>query len=140
VQVSNEHQWQRFCALLGATELSTDPRFANNPLRVKNRDALRPLIQRYLSSRPAREWEKLFIDAGVPVSHVRGLPDVIADEQVRARNMVKPAHLSNGREIATWGVPVKMNEDVDSRTLRVPALNEHRAEILAELERLSAKA
>lgn len=133
VQVSNEYQWERFCTLLGATELAADARFKTNPLRVTNRDALRPLIQEYLRKRPAQEWEKLFIAAGVPVSHVRGLGDVAADEQVRARNMVKPAVLASGREVPTWGVPVKMNEQLESRTLSVPGLDQHRAEILAEL-------
>jgi crotonobetainyl-CoA:carnitine CoA-transferase CaiB-like acyl-CoA transferase len=133
VQVSNEYQWERFCALLGAKELAGDARFKTNPLRVKNRDALRPLIQDYLRGRPARDWEKAFIDAGVPVSHVRGLADVAADGQVRARNMVKPQVLASGREVPTWGVPVKMNEQLESRTLKVPGVDEHREEILAEL-------
>ena len=139
VQVSNEHQWQRFCALLGAADLAGDARFANNPLRVKHRDALRPIIQTYLSSKSAREWEKLFIEAGVPVSKVRTLSEVASDEQVLARKMVQPMRLSNGREISTWGVPVKMNEELASRPLRVPALDEHRNEILAELDRLTAR-
>lgn len=135
VQVSNEHQWRRFCDLLGAAELAGDSRFASNPLRVKNRDALRPLIQSYLRSRPAQEWEKLFTAAGVPASHVRGMSDVVADEQIAARNMVKPARLASGREIPTWGVPVKVDGKVESRTLGVPAVDQHRSEILAELER-----
>jgi CoA:oxalate CoA-transferase len=139
VQVSNEYQWQRFCDLLGAAELAGDARFASNPLRVKNRDALRPLIQHYLRSRPAPEWEKLCTAAGVPLSHVRGLSDVAADEQIIARNMIKPTLLPSGREIPTWGVPVKVNEQVGSPTLAVPGIDQHRDEILAELERLTGK-
>lgn len=135
VQVSNEYQWQRFCTLLAASELAADPRFATNPLRVKNRDALRPLIQPYLHMRPAREWERLFIEAGVPVAHVRGLNDVASDEQIIARKMVTPTRLPSGREVPTWGVPVKMNEHVESRVLGVPKIDEHREEILRELER-----
>ena len=108
-------------------------RFSTNPLRVQNRDALRPLVQDYLRQRPAKEWEQRFLEAGVPVSHVRGLTDVAADEQVRARNMVRPQILASGREVPTWGVPVKMNEQLDARTLRVPGVDEHRKEILAEL-------
>jgi crotonobetainyl-CoA:carnitine CoA-transferase CaiB-like acyl-CoA transferase len=138
VQVSNEHQWQRFCKLLGAAELAADSRFSSNPLRVKNRDALRPVIQQYLVARTAREWEKVFTAAGVPVSHVRSTADVAQDEQVIARNMVKPTRLASGREIPTWGVPVKINEQVTSRTLSVPATDQHRAEILAELDRRGA--
>jgi len=139
VQVSNEHQWRRFCDLLGAAELAGDARFSNNPLRVKNRDALRPLIQNYLRSRPAQQWDELFTAAGVPVSHVRSMDDVITDEQVVARNMVKPTVLGNGREIPTWGVPVKVNEQIESRTLAVPRIDQHRSEILAELARRSAE-
>ena len=97
VQVSNEHQWKRFCELLGAGELIADARFASNPLRVKNRDALRPLIRDYLLKRTAQDWEKAFADAGVPVAHVRSVKDVASDEQVRARAMVKPVRLKSGQ-------------------------------------------
>jgi formyl-CoA transferase/CoA:oxalate CoA-transferase len=140
VQVSNEHQWRRFCDLLGATELAGDARFATNPLRVKNRDALRPLIQAYLKTRPAQEWEKVCLAAGVPVSHVRGMDAVAQDEQILARKMVKPVRLSNGREIPTWGVPVKVNEEVTAPMLAIPGVDQHRAEIIAELERIEAGA
>ena len=136
VQVSNEFQWQRLCSLLGAAELAGDARFASNPLRVKNRDALRPLIQSYLMSRAAREWERLFLAAGVPVSHVRGMNDVARDAQVIARGMVKPMRLPSGREIPTWGVPVKANEEIVAATLSVPGVDQHRSDILAELERI----
>jgi CoA:oxalate CoA-transferase len=138
VQVSNEIQWVRFCQVLSVPELAADPRFAGNPARVKNRDALRPLLQERLRTKPASEWETLFIPAGVPVSHVRGLDAVIADEQVIARNMVKPAVLASGRDISTWGVPVKMNEQLESRTLCIPGVDQHRGEILAELGRAGA--
>lgn len=139
VQVSNEHQWKRFCDVLGANELLADERFGSNPLRVKNRDALRPLIQNYLRARTAQEWEKIFLAAGVPVSHVRGMRDVARDEQIVARNMVKPVELASGREIPTWGVPVKMNESMASRALAVPGVDQHRNEILAELDRRATR-
>ena len=138
VQVSNDLQWQRFCEVLGAPELAADPRFAGNPLRVKNRDALRPLLQARLRLATAQEWEQRCTAAGVPVSHVRGLADVVAEEQVVARNMIKPTRIKGGREIPTWGVPIKANGEVASRTLAVPGLDEHRDEILAELERRRA--
>jgi crotonobetainyl-CoA:carnitine CoA-transferase CaiB-like acyl-CoA transferase len=135
VQVSNEHQWQRFCTLLDARELSSDVRFQTNPLRVKNRDALRPLIQAYMRERAAHDWQKLCMAAGVPVSHVRSMSDVAADEQVIARQMVMPTRLASGREVPTWGVPVKVNEQTEGRRRAVPGIDQHRAAILEELER-----
>jgi crotonobetainyl-CoA:carnitine CoA-transferase CaiB-like acyl-CoA transferase len=133
VQVSNEHQWKRFCDLLNATELATDARFASNPLRVKNRDSLRPLVAGYLLRRPARDWERTFTAAGVPVSHVRNMKDVAGDEQISARRMIKSTRLPSGREIPTWGVPFKIDERLESPALDVPGLDQHRDEILAEL-------
>jgi glutaryl-CoA transferase len=135
VQVSNDHQWRRFCEVLGAADLAADARFATNPLRVKDRDALRPLLQSRLARRPARTWEALCTEAGVPVSHVRRLADVVAEPQLAARNMIKPARLASGRQVPTWGVPLKINGEVGSPTLAVPGLDQHRDEILAELER-----
>ena len=134
VQVSNDLQWRKFCGVLGTAELAGDPRFADNPSRVKNRDALRPILAAHLATRAAQEWETLCTDAGVPVSHVRRLADVVAEEQVAARNMIKPARLPSGHEIPTWGVPLKVDGQVESRTLGVPGLDEHRHQILAEVE------
>jgi formyl-CoA transferase/CoA:oxalate CoA-transferase len=134
VQVSSDLQWKRLCGLLGADELARDPRFATNPDRVRNRDELRPLLQDYLSTRTAREWEALCLDAGVPVAHVRRTADVITDAQVLARDMIKPALLPGGREISTWGVPIKINGASFTRALAVPATDQHRAEILDEIK------
>ena len=133
VQVSNQHQWRRFCAMLDVDQWADDARFATNPLRVKHRDDLRPLIQAHLYKRSAQEWEKLFTAAGIPASHVRDLEHVVRDPQVVARHMIKPVILGSGREIGTWGVPVKVNEELESPTLSVPRIDQHREQILAEL-------
>ena len=38
--VGNDAQFRRWCAFAGAEDLAADPRFATNPLRVANREAL----------------------------------------------------------------------------------------------------
>jgi formyl-CoA transferase/CoA:oxalate CoA-transferase len=134
LQVSNDHQWRRFCEVLATPELVADARFSDNPSRVRNRDSLRTLIQQHLLQKPAREWEEVLTVAGVPASEVRGLQAVAADEQILARRMVKPALLPSGREFATWGVPIKVDEQTESPMLTVPGLDQHREEILAELQ------
>ncbi len=135
VQVGNDLQWRRFCALLGASALGADTRFADNPARVRNRDALRPILEAHLIERPARDWERLAVGSGVPLCHVRPLADVVADPQILARNMIKPVRLKGGREIPSLGVPLKIDGQLETRTLAVPGLDEHRDDILQELER-----
>ena len=71
--VGNDRQFAALCAVLGAPELATDPRFAGNRARVDNREALtRELVQR-LASRPAAEWAALLTDARVPAGVVNDI-------------------------------------------------------------------
>ena len=135
IQVSNEIQWRKLCAVLGADELLADPQFATNPDRVQNRDRLRPVLQKYLLTRSAKEWEEALIAAGVPASHVRGMEDVIGDSQIAARGMIKPTLLASGKEVRTWGVPFRIDGRKPIRVLAVPAIDQHRDEILSEIGR-----
>jgi crotonobetainyl-CoA:carnitine CoA-transferase CaiB-like acyl-CoA transferase len=72
IQVSNEIQWRKLCAVLGADELLADPHFLTNPDRVRNRDRLRPVLLKYLLTRTAKEWEEAHRRRR-PASHVRGM-------------------------------------------------------------------
>jgi crotonobetainyl-CoA:carnitine CoA-transferase CaiB-like acyl-CoA transferase len=74
------------------------------------------------------------LDVGVPASHVKPVDKVAMNPQVKARHMVKSTRLGNGREIPTWGVPVKADENMGSRMLSVPQRDQHREEILAEIK------
>ena len=70
-----------------------------------HRDELRPLLSKYMLLRSAPDWEQMLQSAGVPASHVKSPPDVIRNEQVLARSMVKAATRPDGRAFETWGVP-----------------------------------
>ena len=137
LQVSNETQWIKFCNVLKAQELLDDIRFKTNPERVKNRDDLRPLIQNYLITKTAREWESILTTAGVPASQVRSVQEVITNDQVNARDMIKNVTLPNGKEIKTWGMPIKIDEQSATDIYSVPDLNQHRSEIIEELSQLN---
>jgi crotonobetainyl-CoA:carnitine CoA-transferase CaiB-like acyl-CoA transferase len=137
LQVSNETQWIKFCNVLKVQELIDDVRFKTNPDRVKNRDDLRPLIQNYLITKTAHEWESIFTAAGVPASQVRSVKEVISNDQVIERDMIKNVNLPNGKTIKTWGVPIKINEQSATDIYAVPDLNQHHKEIIAELQQLN---
>src|SRR6185369_10557170 len=56
VAVGNDGQFARFCEAIGEGGWPADPRFANNPARVRHRDLLVGLIAERLRARPAAEW------------------------------------------------------------------------------------
>ncbi|NVO26259.1 CoA transferase [Donghicola sp. C2-DW-16] len=87
IAVGNDGQFQRFCTLLGAEELGSDPRFITNPERVANRSALDGGLSGLVA-----KWLKTDLLAaceahGVPAGPINTMAEVFADPQVIARGM-----------------------------------------------------
>lgn len=73
--IGNDRQFRTLCDVLGAHELSADPRFATPPDRSHHRSALRPLLVELLAARTAAEWFDIFTEARLPcapINDVRG--------------------------------------------------------------------
>ena len=87
IAVGNDGQFRRFCDVLGLEGLADDARFATNPGRVTNREALTPLIEAVTAG-----WEKAdllaaFEAATVPAGPINDVGEALADPQVVARGM-----------------------------------------------------
>lgn len=86
VAVGNDGQFAKLCTVLGLP-LADDPRFATNPARLANRDALIPILTRTIL-----DWNKAALAealeaAGVPAGPINNVDEVFADPQVIARGM-----------------------------------------------------
>ena len=91
--VGNDSQYGRFCEIAGRPELATDPRFAHNADRVRNRAILVPLLAAEMKRRSRQDWLSALEAAKVPCGPINDLADVFADPQVQARGMtVEMAH------------------------------------------------
>lgn len=132
IAAGNDRLFRRLCGVLGAPELASDPRFANNAARTEHRDKLKAALEAALASRGAAAWTAALEAAGVPVSPVAGIADVAADPQVTARNMLVEAAGAGGFRVT--GSPIKMaGVDDPPRRPGAPALGQHRDRILGEL-------
>lgn len=120
IAVASQKLWRTFCDLIGRPELADHPDYATNPLRVKNRAVLEPLIADILRTRTCAEWEKSFASHGIPCSPIRTLEEVVADPQSAAREMFPDA---GGSRIT--GVPVKLSATPGKVRGRAPKLGEH---------------
>ncbi|HVV90476.1 MAG TPA: CoA transferase [Solirubrobacterales bacterium] len=76
--VGNDRQFAALCEELGAPDLAADPRFADNPARVENRDALGAELERLLASRSAAEWTAALLERRVPAGQVNDLAAAFA--------------------------------------------------------------
>jgi crotonobetainyl-CoA:carnitine CoA-transferase CaiB-like acyl-CoA transferase len=95
ISAGSDALWQR---LRGALGLPDDERFRTNPDRVRNRDALAGEIAAVLRTRSSEEWEATLTDAGVPVSPVRDVAEVVAHAQTQALGILQ--RLGSGTTVA----------------------------------------
>ena len=132
--VGNDDQFRRFCGVADLTELPGDERFATNPARVVNRDALVALLLPVLRTRPRERWIAALTEAGVPCGAVREVPEVMSDPQVRARRMIEAVEHATLGQLSVLGVPIKLSDTPGTVRTDPPTLGQHTAQVLRELD------
>lgn len=131
--VGNDGQFARLCETAGHLELSTDPRFTTNALRVEHRKALIPILRRITVERTTAEWVSTLKTCAVPCGPINDLAGVFADPQVIARTMqLQLEHPVLGR-IPQVGSPIKMSRTPVEYPLPPPLLGEHTDKVLSQV-------
>jgi formyl-CoA transferase/CoA:oxalate CoA-transferase len=133
VAVGNDALWQRFCQGLSLPELMTDPRFATNPERVRNRDELIQTLDAIFKQKSSKEWLTLIEQAGVPCGPMLRLSEVFEDPQILHRRMVKEIIHPIAGKIKVVGSPLKLSSTPASIRTPPPVLGEHTYDILRDL-------
>lgn len=119
------------CERLGRPELSEDPRFATPSARLEHRDTLVPMLKEIFRTGKTAAWIEL-LKGEVPAAPVNDFTAAMADEQVRAREMIiEVDHPYYGR-LREVGAPFKFDQD-KPKYRRAPFLGEHTDEILQGL-------
>ncbi len=130
--VGNDGQFAAFCRVIDRPELAQDPRFATNPARVQNREALVSLLAQIFRQRPTQAWLDALVAAKVPCSPVNDIPAALADPQAQARRMVQEVVDSQGSVVPQVGPVAKMSETPPTVRTAPPYLGEHTGQILRE--------
>ncbi len=131
--VASDKLWKSFCEAIGRPEFGTHADYATNPLRVKNRGVLEPMLEAMFRSRPAAHWVELLAKHGVPATVVRNLKEVIDDEQTAARNMTPVVQHAVAGPIRVIGVPVQLSETPGRIGSAAPLLGADTEAILKEV-------
>jgi len=130
VAVGTDAQFQALCQVLGRPELAEDPRFATNPARVQNREALLPILSEILQQRPRAHWIAELKRAGVPAGPVNSLADLFGDPGLVGRILMEVEHPTVGR-YPTLACPVSLAWP--GSPLPPPRLGEHTELVLKRL-------
>jgi crotonobetainyl-CoA:carnitine CoA-transferase CaiB-like acyl-CoA transferase len=108
LMVMKEKFWERLVERIGRPDLGADPRFRTFDARLRHRKVLAPLLDAEFLRRSTAEWIEL-LRGFVPVAPVHGLSEALADEQVRAREMIVEVDHPRFGTLRELGCPIKMD-------------------------------
>ncbi len=133
IAAGNSSLWGKLCHVLGLEELPEDPRFRDNPDRVRNREALVEILVERIRQDTTEAWMERLLDAGVPCSPIRTMDQVVIEPQTEAVDILRPTAHPRIDGYSEVGIPVSWN-GMRPETVRVPPeLGEDTREILQEI-------
>ena len=100
--------WPRLCRLVDPA-LERDPRFDSNEKRMKNVKALEAALNRRMAKRTTAEWVAALQAEGLPAGPINTIPEMHADPQALAREMVVTQRHPTAGAVKTLGLPVKFS-------------------------------
>jgi formyl-CoA transferase len=133
VAVGNDGQFRRFVELGGEPGLADDPRFLRMQDRIRNRDALVPLLADMVSRRTQQAWIDGMESAGVPCGPINDLRQVFENPQVQERGMRIEIERPDAGPIPLVANPVKASRTPPAYRLPPPRLGEHTDNVLASV-------
>jgi crotonobetainyl-CoA:carnitine CoA-transferase CaiB-like acyl-CoA transferase len=133
IGAAGEAIYQRFCKVLDAPHLATDPDFATNADRSRNRERLNEAIAAITRGRTTAEWIALLNEAGVPCGPIYRMNEVFADPQVQHLNMTRHVPHNVLGDVEVIGQAVELSRTPWSVRSASPEPGEHTGEVLREL-------
>ncbi|HXC30499.1 MAG TPA: CaiB/BaiF CoA-transferase family protein [Stellaceae bacterium] len=133
IAASGDSLWKKFCEVAGDKDLSSNPDFATQPARAKNRPALIAHLTDVVKSKPSQFWVDALSKAGVPCGPINMIDQVFADPQVKHLGIRRPVDHPKIGTFDIVGQPIHMSAYPQPERLNpTPDQGQHTDEILKE--------
>ncbi len=123
----------RICEVIGKPELARDERFKDVPSRMANIEAIEAEVAAWIGSRTVQEAGEALTRAGIPWGPVSTIPDVVASEQIHAREMLVDVEHPRLGTLTLPGIPIKLSATPGSVRKAPPLVGEDTDEVYREL-------
>lgn len=139
VAAGNNGQFRHFVTAGNEAHLADNPLYSENPMRVKHREQLVPLLEEMTRKKTKAEWIALLEKANVPCGPINNFQEVFENEQVKARDIqINVPHPTTGT-MKLVASPMRLSKTPVEVRMAPPTLGQHTDEILRERLGLSAQ-
>lgn len=132
IGVGGEGHWINLCRALARPELATDPDYASQADRLRNRPALMRLLAEILGTDSSAYWLDLFHRHSVPAGPIYRMDEVFADAQVQHLGIAQPVPDSKRQELRLVGQPVHLSRTPAALVSSIPEKGAQTEAILRE--------
>lgn len=132
IAVGSEKLWRAFGPAIGHPELVDHPAYVTNRNRVENRVQLEAFLARVFCADTMEHWQAKLRAAGVPVSPVRRLDEVVSDPQCAVRETFPYVTDPKLGRVKVVGSPIKFSEEPAVALAGAPELGQHTKETLSD--------
>lgn len=133
IAVASDKLWATFCVAIDRPDFATDERYGTNALRVKNRAVLEPELMLMFLGKSAAYWVDRLGRSGVPVSLVRNMAEVVADQHSTERALFPEVEHEKAGKIRVTGLPVKFSDTPGKVGSGAPQLGRDTDAVLEDL-------
>ncbi|MCC0056651.1 MAG: CoA transferase [Rhodobiaceae bacterium] len=125
--------WHNFCRAIERTDLIDDPRFSDNPKRVKNVDQLNAILEPIFLSRTTEDWAKRFAREKALFGPVHKFSEVVNHPQTEKLNLFTEIEHPTLGAIPQLGPAFSLSETPGKIHRPPPLLGEHTRAVLLEM-------
>jgi crotonobetainyl-CoA:carnitine CoA-transferase CaiB-like acyl-CoA transferase len=133
IAIGNDEQWQRYCAVIGRTDLAADPDFTRVTGRIVNRERLDVELKQTMQTKDSATWLEALEEHNVPCGPINNYEQVFQNEQVIHRNLRVDLEREDGARIAMAASPLRLADTPPSYDLPPPLIGQHTDEVLGDL-------
>lgn len=130
---ATDGMFAKLCELIGQSDLAQEERFKTNASRMKNREALKEILNVKFKVRDKMQWTLDLVKLGLPAGPIFNLKQAFEDPHISKAGMIEEVeHPTLGR-LKVLANPIRM-ESMQGQSVRTPPplLGEHSREILHE--------
>ncbi|GAA2183420.1 hypothetical protein GCM10009785_26900 [Brooklawnia cerclae] len=123
VSATSRPTFAALCRAIESPDAASRPEFSDEA-RSSHREEVNAMIQDWIGAHSLGEVERAFRQEGAPVSLIRSIDDILANEHIRAARMIEEVTGEDGTPFTTTGRAPQL-VGVDEPLGSVPAVGQH---------------